>query len=155
MTTIAWDGVTLAADRRASSNGAPIMEVQKIHRTPNGALVGASGNYGACWALCAWVQAGAQGDPPVSLSSDDWGDILMVDPDGTLFLWGVHGRFPLANNRFAIGSGAAYALAAMACGRTAVEAVALAAEFDHQTGTLVDTLTLLKSKRRRPCRKAA
>lgn len=49
---------------------------------------------------------------------------------------------PILESYFSIGSGADYARAAMALGKTAAEAVAVAARFDLYTGFGVDTLRL-------------
>jgi hypothetical protein len=142
MTTIAWDGKTLAADRWAVGNG-PRLLVRKIARGLNGSLIGAAGKTCACEALVRWIAEGEVGEPPVPLSSDDWSEILVVASDGQLYVYGDHGRFALQNTQMAIGSGAQYALAAMACGRSAAEAVAVAALFDHRTSEDTDELELI------------
>lgn len=44
MTTIAWDGKTLAADRRVTCGGVTDAKVHKIVRREDGALAGSAGN---------------------------------------------------------------------------------------------------------------
>lgn len=141
MTCICWDGHQLAADRRSAGNG-PICIVTKIRRGSDGRLVGAAGNTSACQALMAWIAAGEQGEPPLPIESDKWTEMLMIAGDGGIWIWGDHGRFQIHNTQIAIGSGAQYALGAMACGKTAAEAIAIAALYDHCTGADADTLTL-------------
>lgn len=53
-------------------------------------------------------------------------------------------REPVIERCYAVGSGSHFALAAMACGKTAVEAVRLAARFDPGTGGRVESITLRK-----------
>jgi ATP-dependent protease HslVU (ClpYQ) peptidase subunit len=149
MTTVAWDGVTLAADRRASGGGMPAVSIRKIRRCADGRLVGGAGLAGAVLALLDWVEAGMQGDAPVRMDSDEWSDVLLVEPGRRagamprLFVLGRYGRYEIEAPHFAIGSGAAYALGAMACGKSAAEAVKIAARFDIATGPEVVELPLL------------
>jgi len=63
--------------------------------------------------------------------------------DGTVMFHQEYGAFPLECCYAALGTGAAYALAAMECGRTASEAVAIAALFDVWTGGGADVLALI------------
>jgi hypothetical protein len=142
MTTIAWDGSTLAADRRATGEGFAYT-ITKIRRCADGRLVGAAGNVSAVVALLDWQADGRAGDPPLSLSSTDWHDMIEVEPDGSVWLWGDHGRYRIHDRTAAIGSGACYARAAMACDRDAPAAIAVASLFDPKTGPDVDTLELL------------
>lgn len=141
MTTIAFDGKRLAADRRVSGDGFTYL-MTKIRRCPDGRLIGASGNASAVMALLDWLEAGAAGEPPVKLDSPDWGDMIEVMPDGAVHLWGLYGRFRINDKLAAIGSGSCYARAAMACGRAADAAIAVAALFDSKTGDSCDVLPL-------------
>ena len=140
MTTIAWDGKTLAADRRVSGCGG-ILITCKIIRAPDGRLIGVSGRASACEALRQWMLT-KSGDPPVPLRDEAWGDIIEIEPDGAVYFWGEWGRFLVLNDEVAIGSGQQFARAAMACGKSAAEAVEIAALFDEQTGDGVDVLRL-------------
>lgn len=140
MTTIAWDGTTLAADRRISGCGG-VLNTTKIIRAPDGRLIGASGKASACEALRQWLLT-KEGEPPVPLKDEAWGDLIEIEPDGTVYLWGEWGRFPVLDDEVAIGSGHQFARAAMACGKSAAEAIEIAALFDECTGSEVDALVL-------------
>jgi ATP-dependent protease HslVU (ClpYQ) peptidase subunit len=141
MTTIAWDGRTLAADRRAHGSGF-MYAVTKIRRTPDGRLIGVAGNVSAVMAMLDWLEGGAEGEPPLPLTSDAWSDMIEIDAGGAAYLWGDHGRYRIHDKIAAIGSGMPYALGAMACGRCARSAILVAARFDPGTGTPIDTLSL-------------
>lgn len=131
----------MASDKKASGEGYTYT-VTKIRRCPDGRLIGVSGKCSACSVLLDWLETGAHGDPPVKLDSDDWGDMIEVRPDGSVWLWGEYGRYRVHDNIAAIGSGMSYALGAMACGKTAEKAVAIAALFDPMTDARVDVLPL-------------
>jgi ATP-dependent protease HslVU (ClpYQ) peptidase subunit len=140
MTTIAWDGTTLAADRRATL-GSVRMTVCKIGRGRDGNLVGVSGTAALIEAVLHWLCEG--GERPEG--QDDKGDfcaVLEVTAEGEVYRHERLGRFRVLDRFFAVGSGADFAMAAMHCGRTAAEAVAVAAHFDTMTGDGVDSLDL-------------
>jgi ATP-dependent protease HslVU (ClpYQ) peptidase subunit len=70
-------------------------------------------------------------------------DLLLVKPDGTAWLLNEAFDFePVENEFIAIGSGAAYAMGAMACGRTAVQSLKVAARFDVSTSAPIDIVQL-------------
>lgn len=140
MTCIAWDGRTLAADRRSNFGSAPVT-TSKIRRVRDGKhLAGASGECGKCRGLVAWYDAGADAAMHVG-----FGDALLlaIDEQGVAWLYD-EGPWPIKvlDEFVAIGSGMAEALVAMACGKTAVEAVDLAARFNTRVGNGVDSLDL-------------
>lgn len=84
-----------------------------------------------------WLRDGA--------NPDNWGAgepdccVLMVKPDGKVFLaeGGLYFSGPIECEYHAIGSGAKYALGAMAMGADAVQAVNVAARFDPHCGAPV------------------
>lgn len=144
MTCIAWDGKTLAADKRCL-NGSLIGTVTKIYRGRGGCLLGFSGDYDMCAQMLDWFNDGADPEkyPAQQRDKDLWSGFLVIRPDG-----GIQ-RFERTPNPlryedkiFAAGSGREFALAAMYCGKTAVEAVRIACIFDSGCGNGIDTLTL-------------
>lgn len=144
MTTIAYKDGVLAADRLATAHHWTF-ETTKIRRLTDGRLVAGAGEFPFVLAMYGWLEAGAvHADfPSHQRDATDWQPILVVLPDGrmqryerTPFPMEVHGPF------YAAGSGRDYALMAMHLGKTAAEAVALAAEMDPATGRKVDTLTV-------------
>lgn len=141
MTTIAWDGKTLAADRRSVYGGC-IQETCKVFRAGD-CLVAGAGEFSFILAMVDWVRRGRipEGFPASQRDKDDWQPVMVVDAENRVLIYertphGIPWQKPFA----AIGSGKPFALAAMHLGRTASEAVAVAAEFDPFTGNGVNTL---------------
>ena len=139
MTTIAWDGRTLAGDRRGNAAGMAY-EVCKLRRTGDGRLLGFSGDIGVGMLMLDWLDRG--GTRPPQQDSDRWATLLEITPDGACWCHGRDAHWRIEQPFFAIGSGRDFVLAAMALGRTAMEAVDLAARFDTGTGNGVDALAL-------------
>ena len=148
MTVIAWDGQTLAADRRACL-GSLYRTTKKIFYHPAGCLLGYSGDADHGEEIYDWFKAGrVLAEFPANLrEKDGWGRLLVVwHPQvdvGDQPIWTFE-RTPhplrFYQQPFAIGSGRDFALAAMHCGRTAAEAVEVACAFDSSCGDGVDTL---------------
>lgn len=146
MSVIAWDGATLAADKRACL-GSLIRTTRKISRVKNNdigeALVGYAGDADAGEEILAWFASGYNPDkfPSSQRNPDGWSGLLVVWP--TRHIWKFERtpypiRFP--PQHFAIGSGRDFALAAMHLGCDAVKAVKIACELDSGCGNGVDTL---------------
>lgn len=142
MTTIAFDGKTLAADKRASSQGL-VFTVTKVRKI-RGHMVAASGAYASIQELLAWYSAGADASKlPEFQRTDDFVNLLIIDEKGGIFeLQRGPIPFKVEEKFYAIGSGRDFAIAAMHLGCNAVDAVKVAAVFDSGTGNGVDTLTL-------------
>lgn len=139
MTTIAWDGKTLAADRQVTfHNSTADGEIMKIARAPDGSLTGSCGDLYSAGAWLRWFESGLGDRPPVA---DDF-SALIVRRNGTLELHRQAGWVQLHAPRFTMGSGADYATGAMVMGADAVRAVHVAAMFDIGTGDTVDALEL-------------
>lgn len=142
MTTIAWDGTSLAADRRAV-NANLSRTVTKIRRLHNN-LVAYAGNASLGEEMVNWFRNGANAAdfPAAQRDKEDWTVLVVVQPGGVVT---VYERSPhpitFHDPFYAAGSGRDFALAAMRCGRTATKAVELASAFDIYTGNGVDTLT--------------
>ena len=124
MTTIAWDGKTLAADQQADIAGLK-GRVTKIFRLNDGSLFTGSGAFPLVLAMKYWIENGKQLDKFPQLkptSSDDWERCLQI-VKGKVFLY-EHTPFPieLLDSTFALGSGRDYAMVAMHEGYTAKKA---------------------------------
>ena len=126
MTTIAWDGTTLAADSRATTEGL-IRRVNKVFDVQRGWFAGC-GNYSEVLAvknwLCGWSNS------PENLTNFAG----LIIREGKAYR--IEERLiemPIFEKFHAIGSGRDFALAAMHCGKTAREAVEIAAMFDSST----------------------
>lgn len=144
MTTIAWDGETLAADKLARY-GSTRRTVTKIYRLRDGSLVGGAGEVTFINAVIEWLDAGAAVAefPAAQRDKDDWQPVLHIGLDGRMRVYERTPHPVVWEDAFgAIGSGKDFAIAGMACGLSAEEAVRLAARFDPDTGQAVDTLRL-------------
>lgn len=146
MTTVAFDGCTMAADTLATDAWGMKERVDdKILRGSN-FLVGAAGQDGAIkrwWAQVCHLDLEHvldYGYPDFNADRDDPAILLT---DGRHIWRHVTGGFFRVSRGFhAVGSGRDYALAAMHLGKTAAEAVAIAMEFDNGTGGDIVTETM-------------
>lgn len=136
MTTVAFDGKTLAADTHSETS--VNMKIHKLHRLASGDLFAAAGSVQEILTVLAWLNGG---EKPGSLENFEG---LIITKTGAERLGERLMRVPCLEPFCAIGSGAHFALAAMACGRSAVEAVRVAARFDPGTQGCIDTLRIRK-----------
>lgn len=150
MTVIAWDGETLAADKRAGT-GAP-RTVTKIRRASNGNLLGASGTAHGDMELMAWYEAGADpaAFPPSQRIAETNSQLLVIERGTKRVLHYLGTPYPAVfeDSFFAMGSGRDFALAAMMLSRDAAAAVWLACELCAECGNGVDTLDFSDSEAR-------
>jgi len=132
MTTIAWDGKSLAADRQTSMfRGA----CTKVVRLACGHLFGSSGDLRDGVSVQKWLEGGGE-KPKVS---DSFHAILIEF--GTLYVLEENlSRIKYDRPFFAVGSGRDFAMAAMLLGKTARDAVLIAHQLDVNTGADVDEL---------------
>lgn len=142
MTTIAWDGMTLAGDRLGCA-GDLKRTVTKISRVGS-CLLGTAGSAVHAVEFREWLLSGA--DPktiPLFQLSEEYQNVILIKPDKSCWVYS-QGVYPsLVEDTFhACGSGRDFALAAMHMGKSAKEAVELASLFDVATGNGVDILTL-------------
>lgn len=135
MTTIAWDGKTLAGDTQTRIFRA---RKAKLHRLPDGSLFGACGYTEHAVAALQWLQNGGDkpklGDGFHALWIRAFGGFSVLEEG----LIAIEYDMPF----YAVGSGRDFAMAAMRCGKTAREAVLIAHEFDPDTGDEVQELTI-------------
>lgn len=142
MTCVAWDGKTLAADKRVVYAGLA-RTVTKIFRVDN-VLVGIAGDGAQGMEMIDWIRGGCAPDrfPASQRDKEQWATIAVIKADG---LW-VYERSPypmrIEDKTYATGSGRDYALAAMHLGKTAREAVEIACLFETGCGNGVDVLEL-------------
>lgn len=145
MTVIAWDGKTLAADKRTTS-GSLIGVTTKIFRV-YGCLVAVTGNMSVGMEMVDWFRNGASRDdyPASNRNLTEGANLIVIGNDGLAreYCSGPHAY--LNEGKFlAWGSGAACAMVAMECGRSAAEAVEIAGHYDTSCGNGVDQLTFEK-----------
>lgn len=143
MTTIAWDGRTLAGDKQATCGGL-IHTTTKIFKHQTG-LYGITGHFAHGLAVYKWVIE-TNSDPksyPANLSNDEYGYLLHINKKGEIICYEGHPTPVKMEDRFyAIGSGREYATAAMHCGKTAIEAVQIASIYNTGSGQGIDSFTL-------------
>lgn len=148
MTVIAWDGRTLAADKRAvlAGNGAGM--ITKIFRV-NGDLCAFSGDVDVGLQMVEWYRAGCIAEQfPQKQSDDNASTLLVITKDRRVLRYErttapLYFEEPFA----ASGSGRDYALAAMYLGYDARRAVEVACAFDVACGNGIDTLEHEQSQR--------
>jgi hypothetical protein len=133
MSTLAWDGRSLAADRQCC--GQYRARTTKLWRLRNGSLFGGAGMMEQILAARVWLEEG--GDKPEGL--DDFNGIL-IESGRAYHLEARLIRERIVERCHAVGSGSPFAITAMALGKTAREAVLIAARFDPRTGGGVDVL---------------
>lgn len=141
MTTIAWDGTTLVADRQNTINGTPV-PVRKVHRatSPTGEvwLYGIAGDGFDCEGIHAAIEGKEHGN----LDAEDVA-VIAIGPDRKVWLSDGKAQkwVPIGRRKWAIGSGGDYALGALHAGKTASEAVRIAAKLDIHTGCGADAVS--------------
>ncbi len=143
MTTIAWDGKTLAADKQTSFAGSKFRVTNKIEAITGG-YVACAGNVAQINNFLRWYRAGRKGKKP---ELDDFNAIMVLR--GKVTMWEGDSEIPCRpDDRLAEGSGWKWAAAAMDFGKTAVEAVQYASTRDNGTGCGVDYVTINKLRRK-------
>lgn len=143
MTTIAWDGRTLAADKMTSFGGlhATTAKIRKLH----GCLVAGCGTTALIHEVVSWIASGEEPSTFPAACRDEvkCPSVLVIRPNGTIHQFDCT-PYPLLilNPFWAIGSGRDFAMAAMHLGKSAREAVEVAAQLDTSTGNGVDHMEL-------------
>lgn len=129
MTTIAYDGKTLATDSLTTAGDTAFGSSKKIHKLKDGwvALCG-----DVSWELdvIAWLNGGPT---PVLGENDNVGG-LVIRKKGEVFEFGRNLRLFHACVPWAGGSGESFALAALSLGYNAEQAVELACKLDIRSG---------------------
>lgn len=140
MTTIATDGVTIAADGRTTAGKEIVTdEAKKIHRLPDGSVVGEAGLCTAGILAVEELAYAIQEDRHPKNYKGDY-TLLRLTPDGRAIIYwnelvGIEIPTPAA-----IGSGGEFARGAMAAGASAREAVRIATKLDSASGGKVREL---------------
>jgi len=139
LTTIAWDGRALCADRQLTTSGVRF-QTTKAHRLNDGSLFASCGELDLNATVRLYLNGGCE-KPIIDKDSDF--DGILIKPDGTA--WMLNKRLvPIAieSSHFSTGSGRDFALIALRMGKTARQAVEMASELDIWTGMGVTELSL-------------
>lgn len=149
MTVIVWDGRSLAADRLMTC-GSQAREARKLfvhERGTDGRLfaIAICGTLPGGLLLRDWYLAGADPEKfPAAQATDDGGWLIVWDPHSTPELV-EYARLPVAmpviDPRESWGSGADFALGAMAMGADARRAAEVACELCVHCGKGIDVVT--------------
>lgn len=150
MTTIAFDGKTLAADSQTTQGCCRLsLQAEKIFQVPKSDPWFVMGQHVAAFGVAGTLQAShyvreaMKGYGGLNVNTTfpkgvaaSW---LAITHDGDVFVGGQYEDDNVAwltkvTAPIAIGSGSEYAMGAMAAGVTAVGAVEIAAKFDVNTG---------------------
>lgn len=142
MTTVAWDGVTLAADREAGY-GAIKFVTHKLHRVAGYMFAGA-GAAEDVDAIARWLKSGADTKERLGLSESTIAIAVDMKSGQPLLICGKETPSvrKLRAKQFAIGCGSDFVLAAMVLGKTAPQAIRLAEKHISGTGLGVDSYTV-------------
>jgi hypothetical protein len=140
VTVIAWDGKTLAADKRAICSYS--YSVTKIARVGD-CLVGVSGRGDKIAEFRRWLSEGRQeASFPKRDSDDTFFTGLVIYRDGRIERFeGSHVPILVEESVHCLGSGCEFARAALHLGCDAVKAVEVASLFVADCGNGIDTLT--------------
>lgn len=148
MTTIAWDGTTLAADTRSVCDCVPV-RVSKLFRVDHLVYAGV-GNLAECHVIAQWLAAGSPASDRPSCEDDGRCGIvvdLRTGKASRLIGKAKVIQIPIHEPFEAMGSGSQFAMAAMALGKTAAEAVKLAMRFDVFTGGPIESVRVKKRRK--------
>lgn len=141
MTTIAYRSGILAGDSQATDD--QLWQARKIHRIDTSAgelLVGICGDVHSGLVFVEWLKDDRSRKP--DMGHEDF-EAIVVASNGRVTIWtqSLIGWTP-TGKFFAIGSGAKAAMGAMWAGKSAYEAVCIAAKVDPYTRKPVHTLEL-------------
>lgn len=142
MSIIAWDGRTIAADKQATNNGFRHVTT-KLHRSRCGVFVFAyTGDQDSAEGVRHWFEEGADADKYPAYQNDEkrWARLIVLTEQSMC----IYERtpYPLAveDSFMAWGAGRDYAIGALACGKSAREAVEVACRFDISCGMGIDEI---------------
>jgi len=150
MTTIAYKDGILASDRRLTYEGKIMSDsTQKIFKLNDGSIAALAGDAAAAFEYIKWLQSDRTSSSPVDEMHEVDFSIMIIAKDGTVsFIENGKMEPPHKPEKYyALGSGRAAALGAMAFGATAAQAVKFAMRVDSSTGGGVDTLTIITEKK--------
>lgn len=137
MTTVAYDGKNIAVDTRIA--GGFMHTSSKVQQLPDGSR-------GAGAGIVADIHRFFRsffGDP-ATIPEGEY-DTLVMHLDGRVVHYSGDGlAMDITGTRYAIGSGADFALGAMHAGKSAAVAVKIACELDPNSGLPVETIKALK-----------
>lgn len=141
MSVIAWDGKTIAADKRAVSEGLQRTTTKLyIH---NNSVLGFVGSQAHGLALVDWYKNGADVTKyPEFQKTEDWTRLIVAEYCMCKTYEQTPYPLTVEDTRSAWGSGRDYALGAMYAGKNAEEAVRVASFYDINCGNGITIFNL-------------
>lgn len=139
MTTVVWDGKTLAADRQLTSDEVVRGGCSKIFNYKKDKYLSGCGCYYEITATAEYFKDIEKNDKP----SIEESEFILLDTKQKR-VWMLDKRLiPITvDSPFAIGSGSHFALAALTMGLDAVSAIRLASKLDINTGGGIEFITI-------------
>jgi hypothetical protein len=142
MTTIAYDGKTLATDSQLSCQNLKFGTVPKIFDLKDGSVGAFCGDYEMVEAIINWLNGDAEKPEPNEKYSAS-GIMIPKDGSGPIEITCRYNTFKTCTP-WAGGSGDVIALTAMKCGKSAIEAVEIACELDMNSGGPVQSRVIAR-----------
>lgn len=142
MSIVAWDGKSLAADKQATNTGLRHLTT-KLRRGNQCRLVFAyTGDQDSAEGMVKWFEDGAEADkfPAYQNDKERWARLIVASDGGLVLYERTPHPIPVLDPFMAWGAGRDYAMGAMACGKTAREAVEIAMRFDISCGLGIDEI---------------
>ena len=138
MTTVVWDGESIASDSRATAGGTVLAgKCQKIFRN-KGAVYAVCGEVATAIAMKDWLIAGADPDDYPMFNADEYTVLMIKDRVGYVY---AGERFPFeVSPPFAMGTGKEIALGALLAGADIQQAVEIACQLDPESAAPVKVL---------------
>lgn len=146
MTVVAWDGQTLAADKRIC-HGESVTIMSKLFVKRKDLVLAFVGNISSGLMMIEWYVAGKNPEDFPATQASDYGSQLIVVEKGILMSYEVLPIPIFEEGRLqAWGTGRDLALGAMEMGADAVRAVEIASKYNICCGNGVDFYTFKKGK---------
>lgn len=141
MTTIAWDGFILATDSQITNGDHIFGEGKKIHKLNDGRWFASAGSQDFTYAVIEWLNGGEK--PDIKDNDNFIGLLISCDENCYPVLTEISANLRMwpAIQPWAGGSGEAYALTAMKCGKGAEFAVKVACDMDIYSGGQIQVMT--------------
>lgn len=137
MTTVCFDGETLASDSRMHGDKEYYQDNCKKIFKVGASYIGIAGDVSEGLLFLRWRKDMTKEKPELT----DAFDALEIK-DGIAYQWDKYLILLELGKTAAIGSGCQFAIAAMECGKTAKEAIEVAKKFDSGTGGKVKAVKI-------------
>ena len=143
MTTIVWDGTALAGDR-LTTWGNEWSRSRKVYKVRD--VKGRVFLFGACGLtedgilFRQWLKSGQTQYPQREMKSNESHALIVNERLRVFHMSEKFVMVPVLRRFWAIGTGCEFALGALECGKSAADAVRIAARRDRNTGLGVDVV---------------